>query len=126
MKYTFPLGTLGAIAALVGTAGTVQAETMIYVADADSQEVGVLTLDETSGHLRPIQRIAVGGNGMAVSPDRRMLYVGLRSAPYSVVGQESNGMTSYAIDGSSGELTPVFHIAMGKNPNWIEIIDIPE
>lgn len=41
------------------------------------------------------------------------------------VGQLSNGMTSYAIDGATGMLTKLKQYPVGKNPNWVEIIDLP-
>lgn len=39
------------------------------------------------------------------------------------VGQASHGMTAYRIDPASGRLTPHAQLPMGKNPNWIEIVD---
>ena len=40
-------------------------------------------------------------------------------------GHESGEVVSYAIDQETGVLTPVFHAPMGKDPNWVEILDIP-
>jgi len=40
------------------------------------------------------------------------------------VGQMSNSMTSYAINRETGVLIPRHRFAMGKNPNWVEIIGI--
>lgn len=34
-------------------------------------------------------------------------------------------MSSYRIDGESGKLTKLAEYPMGKNPNWIEIVDLP-
>jgi 6-phosphogluconolactonase len=41
------------------------------------------------------------------------------------VGQKSNALTSYTINRKTGVLTPLQHLPMGKNPNWVEIIEFP-
>jgi len=41
------------------------------------------------------------------------------------VGQLSDSMTSYAIDPASGKLTKLKQYPMGKNPNWVEIVNLP-
>lgn len=40
-------------------------------------------------------------------------------------GQDSHAIAVYAIDPSSGALAPPQRYAVGKNPNWIEIVDLP-
>jgi len=86
-----------AVAAVLG-AQAAQAATWVYVANADSQDVSVLELDRAAGTLKPVDTTAVGGTAMpmAVSPDKRVLYVALRSQPFRVV--------SLAIDPASGKL----------------------
>ena len=76
----------------------VQAATWVYVANADSQDVSVLELDRAAGTLKTVDTTALGGAAMpmAVSPDKRVLYVALRSQPFRVV--------SLAIDPASGKL----------------------
>ncbi|MEV6560759.1 beta-propeller fold lactonase family protein [Nocardia sp. NPDC051756] len=68
---------------------------VVYVSNADSREISVLALDST-GVLTPVGSVPVDGAVMplAVSPDRRFLYAGLRSEPFSV--------TAFAIDPASG------------------------
>ena len=39
--------------------------------------------------------------------------------------QLSHDLSSYAIDPASGKLTKLKEYQMGKNPNWVEIIDLP-
>jgi 6-phosphogluconolactonase len=34
-------------------------------------------------------------------------------------------MSSYKIDADSGRLTKLKAYPMGKNPNWVEIVDMP-
>ena len=70
---------------------------VLYVSCADSGEIAIFGLDD-AGALAPLQRLAVGPQAMpmAVGPDRRFLYVALRSPPYAVV--------SMAIDARDGRL----------------------
>jgi len=41
------------------------------------------------------------------------------------VGQLSHGLSSYQIDVDSGKLTKLKAYPVGKNPNWVEILDLP-
>src|SRR5437667_2340308 len=81
------------------------AATFVYVGNADSQDVSILEL-KSNGDLTPVETAKVPGPAkpgsslpLAVSPDRKRLYVGLRNEPYSVV--------TFAIDARTGKLTPV-------------------
>jgi 6-phosphogluconolactonase (cycloisomerase 2 family) len=40
-------------------------------------------------------------------------------------GQKSDSATLYAIDAESGALKVLKRYPLGKNPNWVEIIDLP-
>lgn len=88
-----PLALAAALAA--PSAG---AATWVYVSNADSQDVSVFELDRSAGALKPVDTTALGGMAMpmAVSPDKKVLYVALRSQPFRVV--------SLAIDPASGKL----------------------
>jgi 6-phosphogluconolactonase len=84
---------------LMSSAG---AATFVYVGNSDSQEVTVLEL-KSSGELTPVETTAVPGPAkpggslpLAVSPDKKRLYVGLRNEPYSVV--------TFMIDAKTGKL----------------------
>ncbi|MDB5893103.1 MAG: 6-phosphogluconolactonase [Rhodoferax sp.] len=83
---------------LAAAAGGASAATWVYIANADSQEISVLSLDRAEGVLTPVETVNVGGMvmPMAVSPDKRFLYAALRSQPYRVL--------SFAIDGATGKL----------------------
>ncbi|KRD18242.1 6-phosphogluconolactonase [Acidovorax sp. Root267] len=74
------------------------AVTWVYVSNADSQDVSVFELDRSAAALKPVDTTALGGMAMpmAVSPDKKVLYVALRSQPFRVV--------SLAIDPASGKL----------------------
>jgi 6-phosphogluconolactonase len=81
------------------------AATFVYVGSSDSQDVTVLEL-KSNGDLTPVETKAVLGPSkpgtslpMAVSPDKKLLYVGLRNEPYSAV--------TFAIDRKTGQLTLV-------------------
>jgi 6-phosphogluconolactonase len=84
---------------------TVANATFVYVGSSDSQDVTVLSL-KSNGDLTPIETKAIPGPSkpggslpMALSPDKKRLYVGLRSEPYLAV--------TFAIDKKSGKLTLV-------------------
>ncbi len=79
--------------------------TFVYVGNSESQSVTIFALD-TSGGLTAVDTKAVPGPAkpgsttpMAVSPDKRFLYVGLRNEPYSAA--------TFAIDGKTGKLAYV-------------------
>jgi 6-phosphogluconolactonase len=54
--------------------------------------------------------------GFAISPDGRSLIA---------VGQASHRLSRYAIDGASGRLRLVASHPVGRNPNWVEILELP-
>jgi 6-phosphogluconolactonase len=81
--------------------------TFVYVSNADTKDIRVLTLDSANGDLTEVQRVTLTANGplgpLAVSPDRRFLYAAQRAEPWTV--------SAFAIDGLSGELS-----ALGTAP----------
>lgn len=93
------LAPVAAAAMLVacGSSGT-PPSTWVYVSNADSQDLSVYELNRSAGTLRHTETVPLGGQAMpmAVSPDKRTLYVALRSQPYRVV--------SLAIDQGTGKL----------------------
>jgi len=94
------LGGIGLVcAALIGTALPAHAGTVAYVSCADSPEIDVFSVDEGTGAVALVQRMPVSGTvmPMAISPDHRRLYAGLRSKPYSV--------SLFDIDRASGRLS---------------------
>ena len=96
------------IAALMGAGSFMSAAsavTFVYVGNAESQDISILEL-KSNGDLTPVETTAVPGPAkpgsslpLAVSPDKKRLYAGLRNEPYSVV--------TFAIDAGTGKLTPV-------------------
>jgi 6-phosphogluconolactonase len=80
--------------------------TIVYVSNADSGSISVLQLDERLGGLRTLQTLELGGMlmPMAVSRDKRFLYVARRSEPLAVV--------ALSIDARSGQLSRVGEAAL--------------
>ncbi|WP_225731520.1 MULTISPECIES: beta-propeller fold lactonase family protein [unclassified Nocardia] len=85
---------------------------IVYVSNAESREISVLRLTAT-GELIPLSATDVGGKVMplAVAPDRRYLYAGLRSEPYEVV--------VLAIAAASGELRVVSRNPLPDNMAYL-------
>jgi 6-phosphogluconolactonase len=108
MRMRVILKPLFRVTALLGTGffmSAASAATFVYVGNADSQDVTVLEL-KSNGDLTPVETAAVPGPAkpggslpLAVSPDKKRLYAGLRNEPYSVV--------TFAIDAKTGKLTLV-------------------
>lgn len=78
---------------------------MVYVGNAGSRDVSVLELGE-HGEVTPVMRAVVPQPGepppslpLAISPDKRFLYAGVRTEPYAAV--------TFAIDPTTGKLSLV-------------------
>ena len=71
---------------------------IVYVANADSREIIVLSMHAQTGALAPVECVPVAGTVMplAIAPSQRFLYASLRSEPFSVA--------TFAIDRTSGRL----------------------
>lgn len=95
-----------ALGAVMAAAGSAHAVTFVYVGNADTNDISVFKLDAKSGGLAPVQTIAVpavqkagASTPMAVSPDKKFLYMGLRGDPLAAA--------AFAIDRKTGKLTHV-------------------
>src|SRR5690349_3672492 len=95
-----PIVLRTAFAALAFAALPAFAGTFVYVSNADDGDIGVYTL-QADGQLSAGARVTAAKvvMPMAVSPDRKHLYAGARSKPYSVI--------TYAIDAKTGALRQV-------------------
>jgi 6-phosphogluconolactonase len=89
--------------------------TVVYVANADSDDITVLALDDASGALAEVERFAAGGSVMplAASRDRRVLYASIRSEPFRVL--------SLAIDATSGRLREIGSAPLPGSSCWISL-----
>lgn len=86
---------------------------VVYVGNADSADISVLSLDAASGAVQALQRVEGGGKVMplAVSPNRRFLYASIRTEPLAV--------RSFAIDPKSGLLTRIGSAPLPASMCWI-------
>jgi 6-phosphogluconolactonase len=80
-----------------------QAATFVYVGNSESNDIYVMQLNPQTGELTLVETVPIPGvvksgmsTPMAVSPDRRFLYVATRGEPQAV--------TTFAIDAKSGKL----------------------
>lgn len=78
-------------------------KTIAYVANADSNDIHVLSFDAATGKLTPVEQMAIPAIAkpgssipLAVSPDQRVLYAGLRGEPLVAA--------AFAIDAATGKL----------------------
>lgn len=97
--------TLSATMTVTGTllAKSVKAATFVYVSHAESNDIHVFELNRQTGELTPVETVAIPGvvksgmsTPMAVSPDRRFLFVATRGEPQAV--------TTFSIDQKNGKL----------------------
>jgi 6-phosphogluconolactonase len=94
-------------------------ETVVYVSDAGNPAVGIFSMNRDSGDLTLIDNFAIPGTDkpsptsmpMAVSPNHRFLYAGLRSEPYTVA--------SFTIDPATGRLTHLANAPLAASMAYI-------
>jgi len=79
----------------IGAPSMSAAATFVYVSDAEDATIDGYVLDTKTGALTSIGKTEAGK--MAVSPNKKFLYVVVRSQPMRVL--------TYAIDGKTGALT---------------------
>jgi len=89
----------------------------LYASERRSGTLSSFAIDPQSGALAPIETMATEAEprGFALSPDGRYLVA---------VGQASHCLSLYAIDAASGNLARLDERAVGRNPNWVEIVDL--
>jgi 6-phosphogluconolactonase len=82
---------------------SVLAASVVYVSNSESNDIYVLQLNQQTGELTLIETVAIpgviksgGSTPMAVSPDRRFLFVATRGEPQAVA--------TFAIDPQNGKL----------------------
>ena len=90
----------------------------LYAAERGSSTLAMLKVDPKDHTLSLTGHIVTEKQprGFAIDASGRFLYC---------TGQLSTRMSSYAIDGESGNLTKRNDYPVGKNPNWIEIVELP-
>src|SRR4051812_6028731 len=91
MRYAWRSVFLGILSAVVSSAEATMsapAATLVYVGNADSNDIHVLRLDPQNGDLAPVETVTIpgitkagGSTPLAVSPDKRFLYAATRGEP---------------------------------------------
>lgn len=90
----------------------------LYASERTSSTLSAFKVDAASGQLQPLGQTPTEKTprGFAIDSSGRYLVA---------AGQESHGISLYPIDPATGALGKPSRITVGKNPNWIEIVDAP-
>jgi len=90
----------------------------LYASERGSSTLAAYRVNAKSGALSLIGNYPTETQprGFNIDPQGKFLLA---------VGQKSHALTSYAINQKTGALTPLQHVAMGKNPNWVEFVELP-
>jgi len=90
----------------------------LYTSERNSNTLAMWSVDAASGELKLTghQTTEKQPRGFQIDPSGTWLLA---------VGQLSNAMTAYRIDPASGRLAPHTSLPLGKNPNWVEIVNLP-
>jgi 6-phosphogluconolactonase len=89
----------------------------LYASERRSSTLAAFTVDASSGRLALIGHVPTEAQprGFAIDPSGRWLLA---------VGQVSHRLSIYAIDAASGRLAKHGECAVGRNPNWVEIVGL--
>lgn len=90
----------------------------LYASERASNTLSAFRIDPASGAGARVQIVPTEDKPRGFQIDARGRFL-------LAVGQVSNQMTSYAIDAETGRLTPRHRYPMGRNPNWVEIVNLP-
>jgi 6-phosphogluconolactonase len=90
----------------------------LYASERSTSTIAVYEVDAASGQLKALASVPTEKTprGFAIDPSGRYLIAS---------GQESHALAVYAIDPASGALAPLQRYSVGKNPNWVEIVELP-
>ena len=90
----------------------------LYGSERTSSTLAAFGVDRATGELTPIGSYPTEKQprGFNIDPTGRFLLA---------VGQLSDHLTCYRIDRESGALTDAGGLAVGRNPNWVEILSLP-
>ena len=90
----------------------------LYASERTSSTISAFRVDAASGLLQPLGQTPTEKTprGFAIDSTSRFLVA---------AGQDSHSVSVHPIDGASGALGAPKSLPVGKNPNWIEIVDLP-
>jgi 6-phosphogluconolactonase len=107
----------GIVAALALNA-TADAATYVYVGNAGSSEIVVLSLNPKNGELTEVEKITVpgitkagGSTPLAISPNKKFLYAGFRGEPLAAA--------TFAIDSKTGKLKHLGNATLADSMAYI-------
>jgi 6-phosphogluconolactonase len=89
----------------------------LYTSERTSSTLAAFSVDR-DGSLALVGHYATETQprGFNIDPKGRFLLA---------AGEKSNGVTVHAIDATTGALRPLSHIQVGRDPNWVEIVELP-
>jgi 6-phosphogluconolactonase len=90
----------------------------LYGSERTSSTLAAFKVDPANGTLSPVGSVPTEQQPRGFNIDASGRYL-------LALGQLSHGLSSYRIDGESGKLTKLKEYPMGKNPNWVEIVELP-
>jgi 6-phosphogluconolactonase len=90
----------------------------LYASERTSSTLAIFRVDSISGVLQPAGHAATEKTprGFAIDSTGRFLVA---------AGQESHAVALYPIDAATGALGTPQRLPVGKNPNWVEIVELP-
>jgi len=90
----------------------------LYSSERRSGTLAVFRVDPATGRLGPAGHAATTAQprGFAIDPSGRFLLA---------AGQRSHRIAVHAIDPATGALSPCGEHAVGRDPNWVELIALP-
>ena len=90
----------------------------LYASERTSSTLSAFRVDSATGQLQQLGQTATekGPRGFAIDASGRYLVA---------AGQESNSVSVHPIDLATGALGTPKRIPVGKNPNWVEIVEMP-
>ncbi|SHN29939.1 lactonase family protein [Rhizobacter sp. OV335] len=90
----------------------------LYASERTSSTIARFKVDAETGKLEPAGSTPTEKTprGFAIDSSGRFLIA---------AGQESHSLSVHAIDPRTGALGEVTRLPVGKNPNWVEIVDLP-
>jgi 6-phosphogluconolactonase len=89
----------------------------LYTSERNSNTLAMWSVDAASGELKLIGHQPTEKQPRGFQIDSSGMWL-------LAVGQASHQLTAYRIDAATGKLTPQATLPMGKNPNWVEMVDL--
>ena len=91
--------------------------TFLYASERTTSSIAGFRVNRRTGRLSPIGRTETEQQPRAFGIDPRNRFL-------MAVGQLSHHLSVYRIDASTGRLTWLSRLATGRNPTWVEFIDV--